>query len=67
MGGSHAPDFASASAALAYVSGLDIAVGNGDTIAYKAPLYSLKRNVEGNYKTGHPNVQELQHNSWYKR
>ena len=48
MGGSHAPDFASASAALAYISGLDIAVGNGDILAYKAPLYSLKRNVEGN-------------------
>ncbi len=47
MGGDHAPDFASGAEALAYLSGLDIAVGNGDIIGYEAPLYSLKRNVEG--------------------
>ena len=48
MGGDHAPDFASNAAALAYISGLEIAKGNGDIIDYSAPLYSLKRNVEGN-------------------
>ena len=47
MGGDHAPDFASAAEALAYISSLDIAVGDGDIIGYRAPLYSLKRNVEG--------------------
>ena len=47
MGGDHAPDFPSAAAALAYISGLDLAVGDGDIIGYNAPLYSLKRNVEG--------------------
>ena len=47
MGGDHAPDFASAPEALAYISGLDLAVGDGDIIGYSAPLYSLKRNVEG--------------------
>ena len=47
MGGDHAPDFASAAEALAYLSGLDLAMDNGDIIGYKAPLYSLKRNVEG--------------------
>ena len=47
MGGDHAPDFASAAEALAYLSGLDLAVDNGDIIGYRAPLYSLKRNVEG--------------------
>ena len=47
MGGDHAPDFASAAEALAYISGLDLAVGDGDIIGYSAPLYSLKRNVEG--------------------
>ena len=45
MGGSHAPDFATNADALAYISGLDIAVGNNTIIDYKAPLYSLKRNV----------------------
>ena len=48
MGGDHAPDFASNAAALAYISGLEIAKGNGDIIDYRAPLVSLKRNVEGN-------------------
>ena len=48
MGGDHAPDFDSAAEALAYISSLDIAVGAGDIIGYSAPLYSLKRNVEGN-------------------
>ena len=47
MGGDYAPDFASAAEALAYISGLDLAVGDGDIIDYSAPLYSLKRNVEG--------------------
>ncbi len=47
MGGDHAPDFASAAEALAYISSLDLAVGDGDIIGYNAPLYSLKRNVEG--------------------
>ncbi len=47
MGGDHAPDFATAAEALAYISSLDIAVGAGDIIDYNAPLTSLKRNVEG--------------------
>ena len=47
MGADHAPDFASGAEALAYLSGLDVAVGAGDIIGYNAPLYSLKRNVEG--------------------
>lgn len=47
MGGDHAPDFATGAEALAYISSLDIAVGAGDIIDYNAPLYSLKRNVEG--------------------
>lgn len=47
MGGDHAPDFPSAAAALAYLSTLAQAVGDGDIIGYRAPLYSLKRNVEG--------------------
>ena len=48
MGGSHAPDFTSGAAALAYLANLDLAVGDGSILGYKAPLYSLKRNVEGN-------------------
>ena len=47
MGGDHAPDFASAAEALAYISSLDLAVGAGDIISYSAPVTSLKRNVEG--------------------
>ena len=47
MGGDHAPDFASAAEALAYISSLDLAVGDGDIIGYSAPVVSLKRNVEG--------------------
>ena len=47
MGGDHAPDFPSAATALAYLSTLAQAVGDGDIIDYRAPLYSLKRNVEG--------------------
>ena len=47
MGGDHAPDFAGAAEALAYISSLDLAVGAGDIIGYRAPLASLKRNVEG--------------------
>ncbi len=47
MGGDHAPDFATGAEALAYISSLDIAVGDKDILGYKAPLYSLKRNVEG--------------------
>ena len=48
MGGDHAPDFTSGAAALAYLANLDLAVGDGSILGYKAPLYSLKRNVEGN-------------------
>ena len=48
MGGDHAPDFASGAAALAYLANLDLAVGDGSILGYRAPLYSLKRNVEGN-------------------
>ncbi len=47
MGGDHAPDFTSAADALAYISSLDLAVGAGDILGYTAPVYSLKRNVEG--------------------
>ena len=47
MGGDHAPNFTSGAAALGYISGLDLAVTNGEIIGYNAPLYSLKRNVEG--------------------
>lgn len=47
MGGDHAPDFASGAEALAYISALDIAIGAEEIIDYRAPLYSLKRNVEG--------------------
>jgi len=52
MGGDHAPDFASGAAALAYISALDIAVGNGDILGYASPIYHLKRNVEGNPRQG---------------
>ena len=47
MGGDHAPDFASPAEALAYISSLDLAVGADRIIGYRAPLVSLKRNVEG--------------------
>jgi len=47
MGGDYAPDFATSADALAYISGLDLAVGDGDILGYNAPLTSLKRNVEG--------------------
>lgn len=47
MGGDHAPDFGSNAAALAYINGLQTMVADGDIIGYGAPLYSLKRNVEG--------------------
>ena len=53
MGGDHAPDFASGVEALAYISSLDLAVGNGDIIDYSAPLYSFKRNVEGDPRQNH--------------
>ena len=36
----HAPDFASATDALAYISGLDVAVGEGRILGYRAPLVS---------------------------
>jgi outer membrane receptor protein involved in Fe transport len=52
MGGDHAPNFATGAAALAYINGLDTAVANGTIIDYSAPLYSLKRNVEGNPRQG---------------
>ena len=48
MGGDHAPDYETGAAALAYLANLDLAVGDGSILGYKAPLYSLKRNVEGN-------------------
>ncbi|MDB2319137.1 TonB-dependent receptor [Gammaproteobacteria bacterium] len=48
MGGSHAPDFATGAAALAYINGLNTAVADGTILGYSAPLTSLKRNVEGN-------------------
>ena len=47
MGGDHAPDFSSGRDALQYISRLDQAVSEGTIIDYGAPLYSLKRNVEG--------------------
>ena len=47
MGGDHAPNFASGTEALAYLSALEVAVGAEEIIGYRAPLYSLKRNVEG--------------------
>ena len=47
MGGDHAPNFDTEAEALAYISALDIAVGAEEIIDYRAPLYSLKRNVEG--------------------
>jgi len=59
MGGSHAPDFASAADALAYIANLNIAVGNGDIIDYRAPIWSLKRNVEGN-----PRQSIFMYRSW---
>jgi len=59
MGGDHAPDFASAADALAYIANLNIAVGNGDIIDYKAPIWSLKRNVEGN-----PRQSIFMYRSW---
>ena len=62
MGGDHAPNFASAAEALAYISSLDIAVGAGEIIDYRAPLYSLKRNVEGGPRqniTGYDNVVQV--------
>ena len=52
MAGSHAPDFATAAEALAYISNLQLSIGtvvNGETIIdFRSPLTSLKRNVEGN-------------------
>ena len=59
MGGDHAPDFASAADALAYIANLNIAVGNGDIIDYRAPIWSLKRNVEGN-----PRQSIFMYRSW---
>ena len=47
MGADHAPNFTSGREALQYISGLDQQVTDGDIVGYKAPLYSLKRNVEG--------------------
>ena len=52
MGGSHAPNFADGAAALSYINGLDAAVAAGTIVDYRAPLYSLKRNVEGNPRQG---------------
>ncbi|MCY4129558.1 MAG: TonB-dependent receptor [Gammaproteobacteria bacterium] len=47
MGGDHAPNFTSGRAALNYIAGLEQMVADGDIIGFHAPLYSLKRNVEG--------------------
>ena len=47
MGGRHAPDFPDAAQALGYIADLSQQVAAGDIIGYHAPLYSLKRNVEG--------------------
>ena len=52
MGGSHAPDFATGAAALAYINGLNTQVANEEILGYSAPLVSLKRNVEGNPRQG---------------
>jgi len=52
MGGSHAPNFATGAEALSYINGLDAAVAAGTIVDYRAPLYSLKRNVEGNPRQG---------------
>ena len=43
MGGSHAPDFATGAAALAYINGLNTAVADGTILGYSAPLVSLKK------------------------
>ena len=46
MAGDHAPDFATAAEALAYISNLQLSIGtvvNGETIIdYRSPLTSLK-------------------------
>lgn len=47
MGADHAPNFSSGREALNYIAGLEQAIADGDIIGYHAPLYSLKRNVEG--------------------
>ncbi|MXY91052.1 MAG: TonB-dependent receptor plug domain-containing protein [Gammaproteobacteria bacterium] len=48
MIGDHAPNFTSGAEALNYINGLSTRVGEDDQIfGYSAPLYSLKRNVEG--------------------
>jgi len=52
MGGSHAPNFATGAEALSYINSLDASVAAGTIIDYRAPLYSLKRNVEGNPRQG---------------
>ena len=47
MGGDHAPEFADGDEALSYLSNLNQAKSDGTIIDFKAPLTSLKRNVEG--------------------
>ena len=59
LGGSHAPDFATAADALAYISGLNLLVGDGSILAYKTPFTSFKRNVEGN-----PRQSIFMYRSW---
>ena len=53
MAGDHAPDFATAADALAYISNLQLSIGTLNDAGYeimdfRSPLVSLKRNVEGN-------------------
>lgn len=62
MGGDHAPNFTSGAAALGYISSLNLAVTNEEIIGYNAPLYSLKRNVEGGPRqsiTSYDNVTQV--------
>lgn len=47
MGGDHAPNFSSGREALNYIASLEQAVAEGEIVGFQAPLYSLKRNVEG--------------------
>lgn len=47
MGGDHAPEFTNGDEALGYLSDLNQAKSDGTIIDFKAPLTSLKRNVEG--------------------
>ena len=59
LGGAHAPDFATAADALAYISNLNLMVGDGSILGYRTPFTSLKRNVEGN-----PRQSIFMYRSW---